>query len=243
MRTISILILGLLAGCASYVTPGGPANLDAINRADIAEVASRKPASSFPARIAIARVQASNYRSYSAAPMVTGRYSVITTQELLTDAALARVTAWPKVVAAPSINRLLLPAKVETIEDLRVAGAKLQADVLLVYTLDTSFRVQGRGVGPLSVVSLGLIPDRDAYISTTASAVFADVRTGYIYGVAEFSAKASGLTNAWGSREVIDRKRIEAEKEAFAGLINEAGNTWAGIVSQYGVPVQTQALR
>ncbi len=130
------------------------------------------------------------------------------------------------------INRLLLPQKVESLDDLRVAAAKLQADVLLLYTLDTSFRVQGRGYGPLAVISLGLIPDRDAYISSTASAIFADVRTGYVYGVAEATARTSGLTNAWGSSDLVDRKRIEAEAQAFNLLVAEAGKAWAAIVQR-----------
>lgn len=234
VRAVVVMLIGLVSGCASYVTPGGPANLSAINRSDIAEVASRKPAVAFPARIAVARIQAPNYRSHSVDPLVTGSYSVVTTQELFSEAHSQELTAWPQVAAVAPINRLLLPPKVESIDDLRMAGAKLQADVLLLYTLDTSFRVQGRGYGPLAVISLGLIPDRDAYISSTASAIFADVRTGYVYGVAEATARTSGLTNAWGSSDVVDRKRIEAEAQALTQLVTEAGKTWGSIVKQYG---------
>jgi hypothetical protein len=92
------------------------------------------------------------------------------------------------------INRLLLPPKLDSLDDLRLASAQVQADIVLVYTLDTSFRIQGRGYGPLAAISLGVVPDRDAYITSTASALFIDVRTGFIYSVAESTAKASGLT-------------------------------------------------
>ena len=74
----------------------------------------------------------------------------------------------------------------------RLSAAQIQADVLLVYTLDTSFRIQGRGYGPLAAISLGVVPDRDAYITSTASALFIDVRTGFVYGVAEATAKHRG---------------------------------------------------
>ena len=234
MRILLAALVSLIAGCASYVTPGGAVNLGSFSRADIAEAAARKPAAVFPARVAIARVQAPTYRSYSQEPMAVGAFSVVTTQELLTDAQVQELTAWPGVAGVAPINRLLLPDKLESLDDLRVSAAKLQADVLLVYTIDTSFRVQGRGYGPLAVISLGLVPDRDAYITSTAAAVFTDVRTGFVYGVAEATAKASGLTNAWGSSDTVDRKRIEAEEDAFRQLVAEAGKAWGGIAKQYG---------
>lgn len=207
--------------------------LEDINRADISEVASRKPSPNFPVRIAIARVQAPQYKSYSSESFGSGRYSVVTTQELITEEHFERFAKWPGVAGVAPINRLLLPANLDSLDDLRLAAAKLQADVLLVYTLDTSFRVQGRAYGPLSVISLGLAPDRDAFITSTASALFTDVRTGFIYGVAEATAKASGLTNAWGSSDTVDKKRLEAEEQAFTLLIPQAEKTWAGIAKQY----------
>lgn len=103
----------------------------------------------------------------------------------------------------------------------------------MVYTIDTSFRVQGRAYGPLSAISLGLAPDRDAHITSTASAYFSDVRTGFVYGVAEATAKATGLTNFWDSGNTIDKKRLETEQQAFMLLTTEAEKTWSGIASQY----------
>ena len=234
MRILLVALVTLIAGCASYVTPGGAVNLGSISRVDIAEAASRKPAAGFPARIAIARVQAPTYRSYSQEPMAVGAYSVVTTQELLTEAQVQELSAWPRVAGVAPINRLLLPDRLDSLDDLRVSAAKLQADILLVYTIDTSFRVQGRGYGPLAVISLGLVPDRDAYITSTAAAVFTDVRTGFVYGVAEATAKTAGLTNAWGSSDTIDRKRIEAEEEAFRLLVVQARKAWDGIAEQHG---------
>lgn len=234
-RSIALLLLALaVAGCAaSYVTPGGPARLDDIDRPDIAEIASRKPAASFPARIAVVRVQAPDYRSSTAEPLATGRFSVVPTKELITDDELRAVGEWDDVAAAAPLSKLLLPAKLDSLDDLRVAAAKLQADVLLVYTIDTTFRVQGRGYGPLAVLSLGLAPDRDAYVTSTASAIFVDVRTGFVYGVAEATEKDSGLTNAWSSSDTVDAKRIAAERAACRTLLTEARQTWNGIVAEH----------
>jgi hypothetical protein len=43
---------------------------------------------------------------------------------------------------------------------------------------------------------------------------------------------AAGLTNAWGSRDTIDRKRLEAEKQAFENLLLESAKTWKGIADR-----------
>lgn len=207
--------------------------LQDIDRADIAEAAARKPSPNFPARLAVARVQATGYKSYSAEAYGAGVFSVVTTQELMTDGQMQAISGWPSVAGVAPVSRLLLPASLRSLDDLRLSAAKLQADVLLVYTLDTAFRINGRGYGPLTAISLGIVPDRDAHVTATASALFIDVRTGFIYGVAEATAKASGLTNFWSSSDTVDRKRLEAEREAFGLLLAEAGKTWARIAGQY----------
>jgi hypothetical protein len=229
MKRSALLLVGLLSGCASYVTPGGPVKLDDINRADIAEVAARRPAANFPARIAVVRVQAPDYRSPSTEPYASGRFSIVTAQELMLEQQFEDMSKWPQVVAVAPVSRLLLPASVQSLDDLRVSAAKLQADVLLVYTVDTLFKVSGRSYAPLALISLGLVPDRDAYITATASAVFVDVRTGFTYGAAEGTARASELTNVWGTIDGIDRRRLEVETKAFRALMVESTKTWAGI--------------
>jgi len=228
-----IVIVLFYTGCASYVTPGGPVNLADINRTDVAEAASRKPSPNFPARLAIARVQAPQYKSYTSDSYGSGRFSVVTTQELLTEDQIEGMSKWPSVAGVAPINRLLVSPNLDSLDDLRVSAAKLQADVMLVYTIDTSFRVQGRVYAPLAVLSLGIAPDRDAHVTSTASALFTDVRTGFVYGLSEATAKATGLTNVWASSNTVDLKRLEAEREAFTLLIPQLQKTWMGIEKQY----------
>ena len=237
---ILILAASLISGCAAkYVTPGGAANLSDIDRADIKELAARKPSPSFPARIASVRVQAPSYRSHTTDGIGVGSYSVITVRELLTEEHLQSVSSWPSVAGLAPINRLLLPPKLESLEDLRLAAAKVQADVLLVYTLDTSFRVQGKFYSPLSIVSLGLVPDREARVVATASALFVDVRTGFVYGLAESTAKEAQLTNAWSSTSTVDAQRLKAEKQAFGQLVQALGEVWQGVVARYDSETET----
>src|SRR5215475_738305 len=92
-RNLLAALAILCCGCTTYVTPGGPARLDQFDRPDIAQVAARKPTIKFPARLAVVRIQASGYRSYSADVDEGSRAStsglapfrVLLTQELLTD--------------------------------------------------------------------------------------------------------------------------------------------------------------
>jgi hypothetical protein len=59
------------------------------------------------------------------------------------------------------------------------------------------------------------------------------VRTGFTYGTAEATAKASGLASVWTSEDTVDAKRVEAEKAALAQLVAEAAKTWDGILARY----------
>lgn len=87
---ITLAALVLVSGCASHVTPAASVDLAAIDRADIAEAASRKPSPNFPARIAVGRVQAPDCRSHTADASVSGRFSVITAQERLAELEASR---------------------------------------------------------------------------------------------------------------------------------------------------------
>jgi len=234
-RSLALLLLsGLLTNCASYVTPGAAVHMADFDRADIAGAAAHQPSPVFPARLVLARVQAPDYRSYSEQPVASGRFSLVATRTLLDEASLQQLQAWPSLASFTPLNPLLLPPRLDELDDLRLAAARLQADVLVIVTIDTCFQVMGRNVGPLGLLSLGLVPDRDARVDATASALFVDVRTGFVYGSADATATATGLANVWSSSATIDRKRLEAESAAFEGLVDEAGTTWRGIVDRYG---------
>jgi hypothetical protein len=219
-------------GCASYTTPGRAANLAAIDRSDIRREMEREPAAAFPARVAILRVQAPGYRSRTHAPAGprAGELSVLTVQELLRNEQLESIGKWPSVAGVAPVNRLLLPPEANELDDLRLAAAKAQADVLILYTLDTSFEVRRKSVLPTGVISLGMAPDRDAHVTSTASALLVDVRTGFVYGLAEATSRKDGLASFWSSEAQLDEKRIEAEADAFDSLVRELGDTWREVV-------------
>lgn len=230
----AVLMLALVAsGCATYTTPGEPVSLNGIQSASIEELMSREPAAVFPASISFARVQSALYWSESAQTFGTGQFSVVLTREFFRDEQVRQVESWEAVKAVAPLNRLLLPAQLTSIDDLRAASAGLKTDVLLVFTIDTAFRVDGKSVGPLTVVSLGFMKDHETEVISTASAVLVDVRSGFIHGVAEATASEKQQTSIWSSSSVVDQSRLVTERQAFEDLLTELEKAWSDVVREH----------
>jgi hypothetical protein len=232
MRRTTLVMTLICAGCATYVTPGGPARLQDMEATPQAWQRSEQRTPRLPASFALVRVQAPQYRSGSARGQGTGPFSVVPSPELASGNRVQALAEWPQVQGAAPLNLLLLPPRLESLGDLRAAAARQQADVLVVYTLDTAFVVRGRARGPQSVLMASIVPDDDAQITSTATAVLTDVHNGAIYGEVEATARISGLQHAWGASGSVDRQRLEAEQAAFASLLSQAEQVWADIVDQ-----------
>jgi hypothetical protein len=131
------LLAAMFTGCATYRTPGAGVNIGDLAKADfdIREAFKAEPASSFPARVAIARVQASGYYSKTNQCYGRGQFCVVTTRDAEPEAAFERISKLPQVADLALMNRLLLPATLQSNRDLRIAAATLKTDMLLVYTL------------------------------------------------------------------------------------------------------------
>lgn len=222
-------------GCMRYVTPGGGVSMASLASAeeDIRSRMTREPAAPFPARLAVVRVQDANYRSYSGYGYGEGRYSIVTARDVETEDDFARIQRMPLVAAVATMNRLIVPAKLESDRELRMAAASLKTDILLTYTFDTKFRLDGRDIGPLGLITLGYLPINEAVVTTTASAAWFDVRTGYVYGLAEATATEKRLASVWSSQEAADNARVAAERRAFDGLLAELEKVWAVVLAQH----------
>jgi hypothetical protein len=240
----------LLTGCEHYIPPSGRADLSAIsgtasqeNSAQrppgagptLQESFAARPAAGFPAGIAAVRVQAPAYRSYytehEGGVYGTGRYSVITVKEVEDEADFERVSKLRDIAGLISISPLLLPQKLEDERQLREAAARLKADMLLLYTFETTFHDKDFAP-PLTVVTLGLSPNRQISVHVTASALLIDTRTGFIYAAFETNQKQKLLSDAFTSNLMADRARQSAEKAAFKGLVKEFETQWPAIVER-----------
>ncbi len=241
MRPARILLLSALllaaAGCATYTTPGAGVALPNLAKADvsIADVLKVEPAAPFPARLAVARVQASGYYSRTNTCYGYGKFCVVTTRDVEPESTYERFARLPRVAGLALMNRMLLPAQFTSLTDLRESAAMLKADLLLVYTLDTGFRIENTDIGPLALVSLGFLPNKKASVTATASAALFDVRTGFVYGVAESTALEEQRGTFWSSSEAVDNARTKAEAEAFRKLAGEIEKLWGQVLQMHAV--------
>jgi hypothetical protein len=232
---IACLAAALCTGCASYITPSGRANLVELASPSMQESFSAKPAAQFPASLAAVRVQAPRYHNYytdqEGGVFGRGRYSVITVKEVEEDSDLQRLAHRPQVGGLISISTLLLPQTLQSDRELREAAARLKADMVLLYTFETTFH-NADASAALNAITLGLSPTRRVTVHVAASALLIDTRTGFIYAALESNEKKQLTTNAWESRETADRARRNAEKAAFKSLVGEFEKSWPQIVER-----------
>ena len=230
---IAVATLAFLSGCATYIPPSGRADLAALSSPSMKESFAAKPATGFPVSIAAVRVQAPRYRNYyterEGGVFGQGRYSVITVKEVEEDADIQRIARLPQVGGLITLSTLLLPEQLQSDRELREAAARLKADMVLLYTFDTSFH-DNDASATLNVVTLGLSPTRRVFVHVAASALLMDTRTGFIYAALEVNEKRQVTTNAWESRDGADRARRDAEKAAFKALVNELEKNWPQVI-------------
>lgn len=246
---IALAWLVIAGGCTRYVTPGGPADFralgvspqdaDAMTTSGVKEALSRRPAASFPASVALARVQGRGYTSYTSRGYGSGAFTIISGRDVERETDFEKLSKLPMLAGVAPLNRLVVPGEIRSEEDLRNAAAQVQADILLIYTFDTEFWTETT-VPHLGTITLGLFPNERAKVSSTASSAFIDVRTGFIYGLSEVTHTNSRIANAWTSREAMDQTRREVEAEAFSRLTQDWEKTWAGIAARFGPGSATQ---
>jgi hypothetical protein len=228
-----VLLLAFVSGCAHYQTPGAGVSIPAITDADVADVMSRQPAAQFPAHIVVARVQASGYESRTGSSYGAGRFSVLTTRDIETEDDFALLASLPGVAGIGPLNRILLSPDLRSTYELRQAAAQLRGDIVLLYTLDTKFHTQSQLSAPLKVVTLGVFASEKLRIVTTCAAALIDVRTGFVYGVAEGTATDTRRSSAWNTEEAIDKARLQTERDAFSAALKEVAKTWSAINAEY----------
>lgn len=225
-----VLAAVFCAGCASYAAPGGPAPMAALVAVENADGAPLPPTVNRPVSVNLVRVQAADYAALSADRVATGAFSVVMPTERAARP-LKTVARWPLVEKVETLRPALLPERLNTLDDLRLAAAKNLADLLIVYTVDTRFELDGRAVEPLADLPTGKAPDGNAAITSAASVVLIDVRTGFRYGSTQASARTDDLSGAWLTGTSLDRKRLDTEQLAIDALLSDAEKIWRGVVA------------
>jgi hypothetical protein len=243
--SISLISVSMSVGCASYATPGRGADLRDVGApsstvygpgtdASIREAFSKTPQAKFPASVAVARVQAPGYQSYTAKGWGEGKFLLVTTRDVEKDEQFNRLSKLENVRGIAPLNRMLVDGKLDSDLPLRRAAAQLHADMLLIYTLDTTFTTQEKA-SPVALVTLGLSPTLQVRVTTTASAVLLDTRNGYVYGLAEATQQQNRFTSSWTSDSAIDESRQASETAAFDKLVGEFETTWRQMLASQAV--------
>lgn len=220
----------LLGGCASYRTPGAAVNIPSIAEGDIETLLKNGPGSVFPARVAVVRVQAANYSPGSNSGYGSGRYSVLAPQR--EDAELMRMADLPQVSAVLTFNPMLLPPALNSVRDMRVIAAKLQADLLVIYTIDTSFLVENERVSPLGKITFGLLGDKNVQVRAATAGMLVDVRTGYIFGLINAHGQWVEKRDAFHitDRDEADRSRQQADQESLRQFVDDFARLWQSVL-------------
>lgn len=220
----SILLVSLSSCATGYTTPGRPANLTTFSDPKIKKAYVARPAIRFPANIAVVRVQDGSYTRGN-----NGGYSVISTRDLEKEGDLAKIQQLPGIEGIAPMNQLLLPQSVNSQEDLREAAAKLQADAILIYTVNTQFK-NDDVLPPLTIVSLSLLSINRYEISSTASGILMDTRTGYVYGAIEGKSDKNGASFIF---DGSDMARQRAERTAFEEMLRSFEPVWKRTYARY----------
>ena len=235
---IASLLFATVPACTSYYrTPGGPAPIGEMTAPTIAEKLRAQPESPIPATIALVRVQEGYYSSRSVAGVRRGGVSIVTADDLELPEDVQQIAKWPEIRAITRLTAVLVPQARSDSEPfssmlaLREGAASLHADILALYTIDTTFRVDDFSPGALGLVTLGLAPTKSAVVNSTASLAFIDVRTGFVYGTAEASARDDQAANSWTSEDAIDQCRRRVERESLVKLFAQAQSAWAEIAA------------
>jgi len=195
------------------------------------------PATPLPAALAYTRIQSQGYTSYSADGVSRGRVSLVGPEDLERAADYETMQAWQDVSQIVRLTPILVPVTPDPLAGLREGAATLRADVLLLYTVDTRFTVDELPIGPLGVVTLGMVPNKSAKVASTVSVAFFDVRTGFCYGTAEGSARDDQLANVWSTQQAMDDCRRRVERQALEQALVESGVVWRLAMEQHRTAV------
>ena len=128
------------------------------------------------------------------------------------------------VRGAIGLNRMVLPASISGLADLRDAAHAAGADAMFLYTLDTRF-FDPANVGYGERLRLG-VANQSAHVDTLAYGAFLDVRSGQVFGQIQTSSSVHVNADDFSAPSVIDRARRNAERAAFKALAQEAEARW-----------------
>jgi hypothetical protein len=168
-------------------------------------------------------------------PMVTVTIASSSPRDVEKPELMKTIETLPMLSVLEPLNRLELPETLNTDQELRQAAAMVHADMVLIYTFDDHFEDRDMA-SVLTLLTIGISPNKYLTVSSTVSAVLMDTRNGYIYGACEATESKSTLANCWGEPAAADALREQVEGAAFEKLCGEFQRTWGKVVNEYAIP-------
>lgn len=244
MRSLVVILVVLHAllhfGCGHYVNPGSAADFEALGltRADVDRASDlgvvrefeRLPLATLPVTIGVARVQGPGYLARRGPRTIGGDHVLLRNPE--SERLVETLTELPQIEGVATLSPLLLPGGNLTQASIRRCAARLQVQMVLIYTIETLDH--GEQHLPFwSLLTLGILPSYEARIASVASAVLVDTRTGFVYGAAEGAGESSRLTSAWSQGRASRRAQDRADRAALEDLMGNIQPMWLGVVERW----------
>lgn len=228
------VMMGAIPGCMPVMISRDHGGLqraeELIESRGINAPAQPTPAAVFPARVAVALVTPfgdyprHRYREKPPEASSERRFQLVGGRDPSRIA--ERFAKLPSLAAAVSLSPQLVPTNFGSDFEPRVAASRLKADMLLIYSLFTEVEMDGVPLGPVSIATFGMIPNKTATASVRASCVLIDVRTGFVYCSARASHQSTDLATRWRTCEAASSAIDAAQGEALDKLWDQFEPAW-----------------
>ena len=248
----ALLVCTTLLGCQSHVVRPSGADMAAFGVVvdpetrewqtdnDIARTLELVPLARFPTALAVVRVQGAAPHSRSGGVSYgRGAYRVVLTPTVETDTHLQQIGGLDEVTGIVRLNRLVLGQQLKTDKELRNAAARLHADLLLVYTINTEWTID-EDPKPLNSITFGLSRFKNITVTSTATALLLGTHNGFVYATSEVTREKKYKDNAWRNSEQIEEAQEQLEQQAFDGLVESFTDSWPQVLRVYTTSPEAQ---
>lgn len=248
----AIIASVLILGCSRHVVRPSGANMAAFGMVadpetrqwqtdhDIAQTLELVPLARFPTTLAVVRVQsAAPYSRSGGVSYGRGAYSVVLTPTVETEAHLQTMRELDQLSGVVRLNRLVLGQQLQTDKELRKAAARLHADLVLIYTINTEWTIDD-DPEPLHAITFGLAKYKNITVTSTATALLLGTHNGFVYATSEVARNKQYKDNAWRTSEQIEQAQETLEQEAFDGLVDSFTASWPELIRVYTKRVEAR---
>jgi hypothetical protein len=192
----------------------------------------RKPTATFPATVAVVRVETPKLPPNAPPGYGQGAYKVVFTRNVEKPEVFERLAKLPMVASLETMSRLELPDGLTNEQALRTAAVNDHCNLLMIYRFDDSYDDRDT-VGWKTIVTAGIAPTKRLIVTSTASAVLVDSHTGFLYGSIDASSDKSTVSSCWAEDAAADSSRQDAEAAAFERLVPEMEKAWGKVITKY----------